>query len=116
VTAGRAICAKKPPISCVMGTKPCTGSKCQVTEKPSTSMYPVQNTGKEKASTAKSITTRSVHVPAREAARMPSGMAKQVASTMVASANEKVGAMRCAMRSVTFTLENTERPRLPCSK
>ena len=54
------------------------------------------NTGTEKPSTEKPITTRSIQEPCRYAASTPSGTAISIASTIVSTASDSVGSMPVA--------------------
>src|SRR6218665_3487771 len=58
--------------------------------KPYTSRGPTRNPGTEKASTANSITSRSIQLPARCAASVPSGSATSSVSAIVSAASDSV--------------------------
>ena len=74
---------------------------------------PSQKTGIEKPPTAKTITPRSIQVPARHAASTPSGMASPTAKTSVDTASASVGSSRWAISVRTGKREWSDRPRSP---
>ena len=71
------------------------------------------NTGTEKPSTAKTMMTRSVIVPAFQAAITPIGTATRMAKMMVAMASASVGSSRWPISLATGRLEKMEVPRSP---
>src|ERR1051326_2928822 len=73
------------------------------------------NTGTEKPTTEKPIRQRSSRLPARCAASTPSGTAISTASTIVASASERVGSTRCVISSDTGFLKKKLSPKSPLS-
>ena len=74
---------------------------------------PSQNDGIASPSTAITITTRSIHVFAFHAAKMPRGMAIIIETNCENTAMNSVGSSRCEMSVVTLNLLNIDSPRSP---
>ena len=72
-------------------------------------------TGTEKPTTAISITSRSIHVPAFHAASTPSGTATAMENRIVVSDSMAVGSSRWPIRVVTGRPVNSDVPRSPRS-
>jgi len=69
--------------------------------------------GTENPNTAKAMTPRSIHEPARHAAITPSGTASRTEMNNVISVSDSVGSRRCAINSDTGCAEKIELPRSP---
>ena len=74
---------------------------------------PSQKDGMASPKTATTITTRSTHVLAFHAARMPRGIAIIIATSCENSAMKSVGSRRWAMRVVTLNLLKIDSPKSP---
>ncbi len=79
-------------------------------------IYASTKPGIEKPATAKTMTTRSIQVPAFHAAMTPSGMAIGMVTSKVEMVSATVGSMRCLISVITGRLVKMEMPRSPCSR
>ena len=65
--------------------------------------------------TAKTMTRRSIHVPAFQAATIPSGIATTTETISVETVSAMVGSTRCPISFITGRLVKIEMPRSPCN-
>ena len=113
--AGSASRCKYEIMSSEGATYPAAGNSGILTAKKKISMKPSQKTGMENPSVANTITTRSIHELAFQAASTPIGIATASANISVNTASERVGTTRWTMSSETSCLDRIDCPRSPLS-
>ena len=92
---------------------PTAGMSCHLTANSQIRLYPSQNDGRARPSTAKIIATRSIQVFAFHAARIPRGMPMTIARNSEKMARERVGSSRENISSLTSWRVKTDWPRSP---